>query len=369
MNKDVIATEVETKLEKLRAYMDARDLEGVHIRLRDNFAWLSGGHDNHVVNASERGFSSLLVTQESKYLVTDNIEVGRLLDEELVNLGWEPATFEWFEPDGLVSKVRAIVPGNLMSDVPFPNAVAIDLDFDHLRYVLLPSEIERLRILGRDVSGVLADTCRKLEPGMTEHEIASLLGAKAIAKGIEPSARLVGVDGRTRRYRHPIPTDEKLEKHALVVLLGQRGGLYINCTRLVHFGRLPDDLKRNFDVMCQVDAAYIISSKVGVNYRDILEKGAAIYETNGYKDEWKNFTQGGVIGYRSREFVVTPDTKEMVMDHQAIAWNPTISGVKGEDTILVSDGRVEVLSEMPGWPMVEVSYEGEFIRRPDILLR
>jgi Xaa-Pro dipeptidase len=369
MSTDMLRQEVENKLGKIRAYMEAHGFEGVYVRQRDNFAWLSGGGDNHVVNASEIGFSGLLVTLQNQYLITDHIEVDRVCDEELIDGLWEPRTHNWFDANGQVEQIREIVPGKLGSDIPLPGATVLGNDFSQLRFTLLKSEIERFRILGIDVRQALEDTCREITPGMTEHQIASLLGAKAMAKGIEPSARLVGVDERARKYRHPIPTETELVKYALIVLLGQRGGLYVNCTRLVHFGPVADDLKRNFDAMCQVDATYILNSKVDVPYKKILAAGIAAYNANGYPDEWKNFTQGGVIGYRSREFVVTPETPDKVQNNQAIAWNPTINGVKGEDTILVSDGGIEVISEMPDWPMIEVDCLGDTILRPDILVR
>jgi antitoxin VapB len=53
--------------------------------------------------------------------------------------------------------------------------------------------------------------------------------------------------------------------------------------------------------------------------------------------------------------------------NQAIAWNPSITGTKSEDTILVREKGVEVLTPTPHWPMLKVNYGGKTYLRPNIL--
>lgn len=53
----------------------------------------------------------------------------------------------------------------------------------------------------------------------------------------------------------------------------------------------------------------------------------------------------------------------------AYAWNPSITGVKSEDTFLLTAQGREMITETGGWPQLEVVVEGETIRRPDILRR
>ncbi len=362
--------EIRIKLSAVREYLEVRELQGVFLSRRDNFAWLSGGKDNHVVNSSEIGFFSLLVTKDNQYLVSDNVELPRAQTEELMEMMWEPLVFDWYDSNGARDVIQSVLGGGrLAADSAFPDGEPLADSFDRLRYVLLPSEIERYKQICREGALVLEGTCRELKPGQSEHEIAGLLGEKAISLGFEPAARLVGVDERVRRYRHPIPTNARLKKHVLVVFLGQKKGLYINASRVVHFGPPPDDLIKIHNAACNVDAAYLLNSKVGASYKDIFQAGVDAYENQGYPDHWKVFTQGGVIGYRPREFVVTPSTSFNVMNHQAVAWNPTVTGSKSEDTVLISEDGIDILSEMPDWPMLEITYNGKSIKRPDILVR
>jgi antitoxin VapB len=65
--------------------------------------------------------------------------------------------------------------------------------------------------------------------------------------------------------------------------------------------------------------------------------------------------------------VATPTTTEPVAIGQVYAWNPSITGAKSEDTILVGPSSNEVLTAMPDWPMLKVEVNGLNIERPAIL--
>ena len=59
----------------------------------------------------------------------------------------------------------------------------------------------------------------------------------------------------------------------------------------------------------------------------------------------------------------------MVLENQAFAWNPSISGTKSEDTIIAHAEGQEWLSTSSEWPMIEVEWQGRKLSRPDILVR
>jgi antitoxin VapB len=57
----------------------------------------------------------------------------------------------------------------------------------------------------------------------------------------------------------------------------------------------------------------------------------------------------------------------MIQAGQFYAWNPSISGVKSEDTIFVGETENEVITQMEDWPPIEVSVYGIKYQRPAIL--
>ena len=59
-----------------------------------------------------------------------------------------------------------------------------------------------------------------------------------------------------------------------------------------------------------------------------------------------------------------------VVENQAFAWNPSITGAKSEDTVLCTPGGVEVLTaHSQEWPSVMgKTADGHTLRRADVLV-
>jgi Xaa-Pro dipeptidase len=91
------------------------------------------------------------------------------------------------------------------------------------------------------------------------------------------------------------------------------------------------------------------------------------YRAAGFAGEEQLHHQGGATGYRAREWVAHPRSQEVVQARQAFAWNPSITGTKIEDTALLVDGRVELITSTPGWPSIEMSVQGRTLLAADVL--
>jgi antitoxin VapB len=91
-----------------------------------------------------------------------------------------------------------------------------------------------------------------------------------------------------------------------------------------------------------------------------------MYRQTGYPDEWRLHHQGGPAAYEPREFVATPASTAVVSAGEVYAWNPSITGTKSEDTILVGAGGNEILTAMPGWPEQFFEIESQQVARPAI---
>ena len=237
-----------------------------------------------------------------------------------------------------------------------------------LRFSLTDSETERYRQLGRDTGESLAAVCQTIRPGMTENAIAGMSAKELLSHGLTPVVLLIAADERIAKYRHPINTHKKVERCAMVVVCARRWGLIISCTRIVHFGKLPGDLRRRHDAVVRVDAALNLSTRVGEKIGSVVQAGIQAYADVGFPEEWKLHHQGGPTGYASREFRALPGETRLVQPNQAFAWNPSIAGTKSEDTILASERGVEFLSLSPDWPMIEVEHNGQVVKRAEILI-
>ena len=146
-------------------------------------------------------------------------------------------------------------------------------------------------------------------------------------------------------------------------------GLSVSATRLVHFGELPAELGDKHAAVCQVDAAFILETRPGAAVKDIFKRALAVYKQTGHGEEWRLHHQGGATGYAPRDYKGGLDSSEIVLEDQAFAWNPSLTGTKSEDTIIARTDQTEIISQAEAWPMVAVEYQGQKIARPDILVR
>jgi Xaa-Pro dipeptidase len=320
-----------------------RGWDGVLIHRRRNIAWLTQGADTHCNLFTDTGVARLLWTPQRKVVLCDNVDGPRLLAEEF-GPDWGFEQTDWTD-------AAPMPPGRLGSDWP-------DDCLTDLRASLSEIEIQALRGLGAEVSTEASALLEEVRPGWSELEVAGELIGRLRKCAILAPVVLVGADERIAAYRHPLPTARRLEKLLMLVVCAERRGLIVALTRLLHFGRLPDDLRRRHDAVCRVDEAYHASTRPGVRWCDALSQGIEAYAEQGFADEWRKHFQGGPMGYATRDFWATPAEQRLIAVNQAIGWNPSITGTKSEDTIL-SNG--EVLTPTPGWPM-----NGN---RPDIMVR
>jgi antitoxin VapB len=359
-------TEFSLKQDRLRALMERQKLDAILLQRVSSFAWATCGAASYVNTATTFGSASLLITHDAHYLITNNIEAPRLQNEEKLHYqGWEFKVSPWYEASQLNSLISGLKIG---ADNPFPGAVDLSSDIARLRANLTPEEGVRFRVLGRLCAEAMNATIQRIQPGWTEHQMASRLAFENRSRGVQAMVNLVAADERVFSYRHPLPTFKNMEKYAMLVMCGRRWGLVCSLTRLIHFGPLPDEIRRKADAVAEIDATLIHATRPGVSLGEVFQKAMRAYDTAGFPDEWKLHHQGGPTGYEPREWLATPSSTDLVSVNQVLAWNPSIAGAKSEDTIQVGEQDNEIITVMQGWPMQEVVVEGKSYLRPDVLI-
>ena len=361
--------EVQAKLERLRSWMAEQNFGTVMLNTQADFAWITAGGDNHVLLTTDTGICRVVITASGQYVLTNNIEAPRLEAEELEGLPFEIVFDDWHDQD-YDAALAKIATGAIASDTDYLiEAQNRASDIAHLQYALLPSEQERYRWAGAQCSAAMTEVVREIVPGMTEDAISGLMLQKVKARGIDPVVSLIATDERALKFRHPIPKSAVLKEHAMLVLCGRYTGLVVSVTRMVHFGELSQELIDKHRAVCTVDACFNLESQPGAPVADIFAQGVEAYAATGYPDEWRLHHQGGGTGYASRTFKGGYNSLETVLEGEAFAWNPSITGTKSEDTILAKAGGPEFLSAPVDWPMIEVEWKGQKLSRADILVR
>lgn len=356
-------SETELKLSKIRKWLSERKLDALYLQRVSSFAWATCGAISYVNIASTDGAASLLITQDKQYLFTNNIEAPRLeIEEKLVSQGWNFRVTPWHVSQNAVTElIRGL---KVASDSFFPGTDDLSAELARLRANLTPEEGQRFRDLGQRCAQAMAAAATAVHPEQSEHEIAGRLTSEAEARGVQVIVNLIATDERIFSFRHPPPTFKKLEKYAMLVLCGRWSGLVCSVTRFMHFGRLPDDIRNKSEAVARIDAAMIAATRPGCLLGDVFQTGVDEYIRAGYPDEWCLHHQGGPAGYEPREYFAFPESTDLVTTGQVYAWNPSITGSKSEDTILVGEKGNEILTEIPGWPNT-VAYG---MQRPAILV-
>ena len=358
--------EFELKKDRIKELLAQHHVDAGVIQRVSSFAWATCGAASYVNTAVTDGASALLITPSGRYVIADNIEATRLRQEEqLESQGWEFRVAPWYEANATINDLTRGL--KLAADSPYPGAVDLSQVFTRLRASLTAEEGERFRALCILSAAAMDKAVRAVRPGMTEYEIAGLLARESQSRGVQPIVNLVATDARVYAFRHPLPTDKQMERYAMLILCGRKWGLVCSVTRLVHFGRLPDDLRRKAEAVARVDAAFIAATRPGAKLGEVFRTATQVYRERGYGDEWRLHHQGGPAGYEPREFVATASTPDSVSPGQAYAWNPSIAGTKSEDTILVGATDNQILTAMPDWPTLPVVVDGQTLWRPAIL--
>jgi Xaa-Pro aminopeptidase len=360
-------TEVATKLEKIRGLMRSSQMDGIRFKGVDWFAWATGGGNSVVIFTSEVGVAEVFITEDKAWVLTNQIERDRLAQEE-ISSEYEIVAFPWENPKAPDEFVRSHLPGEkCCSDRPSSLEKSLPLSFQALKMTLMPEEIKRYRQVGILAAEAMTEAIQKAQPDWTEYQLAGE-GAKALwDRGLDPTLVMVGNQRRVQIHRHPIAGAEPLGEYAMMVFCARGFGLYANLTRFVFFRDPTVDERKKFSEVAQVEAAVFENSKPGRSLSSMYQSLAQAYSEIGKASEIHKHHQGGPTGYLSREAIASSFSADVptLQNGMALAWNPSLPGAKIEDTVLMQESGLEILTVDPKWPTVSVA--GRL--RPDIWIK
>ncbi|WP_367011313.1 M24 family metallopeptidase, partial [Mesotoga sp.] len=366
----MLLEEFRNRVESLRKLIVARNAGALLLSRCCNFAWFTFGARSHITLNSTEGEASILITGDRVYLITNNIEKHRIqqieLDESLLGeFGF--LEYSWFEPFGERRLVDGLVKGKILSDTGRYSSEQVDIT--PMRTLLSQSEIDTYRILGRECDEIFSAIVPNLKSEMTELEVQGLFYEAMAKRDIEPLLTLVFSEDSTLRYRHNLSRDVKLGRRGFASICARRRGLIASSSRSFTFEE-ADDVIRQHEQNCYVDAVAIGSSRPGVKLSEAFERLIEAYEKVGKAGEWKFHHQGGIAGYLPREVHANLKSDVSLREGNAVAWNPTIRGTKSEDTVLIGNEENSILSfpEESTWPSLEFEVNNKVVRRPALLV-
>jgi Xaa-Pro aminopeptidase len=370
-----VNSEIEIKTERLENLLTAEKLGGALINSQHNFAWLTGGRSHGINLSTENGACFLVVRADGrKFVLANNIEMPRILAEELSGETFEPVEFSWQDEksagDFVVEKAKSLLGANreIASDLPLgANVRSIENLIARCRFELTAPEIERFRSLGKDAGEAFGKIFGIIEPGETETSIARKVKDVLAERGINSVVTLVGADDRIEKFRHPVPTAKRWGKVLLIAVCARREGLLASLSRIVCLGKIPDELRRKTEAVADIFAKFLSATKPGTSGAEIYRAAAEAYAEKGFGDEINRHHQGGATGYKTRDWVAHPMSREIVHNNQAFAWNPSVTGTKAEETALATESGIEIITATPNFPQISIEIDGRNFFAPGIL--
>ncbi len=238
-----------------------------------------------------------------------------------------------------------------------------------VRMIKSPAEVERVR-RACEISGkAVAEGFDALHEGMTEKELAAVLGAAMYREGAELGSRPTFLTVSTYPGRalmvNSLASDHAIGRGEMVMLDGgaTHGGYATDFIRQACIGPPTDEQRRWFDICIEANNACIDAVKPGVTGADVYEAGIGVFERHGLE----RYNLINIVGHGTgmevhelpwlgeREVVYSAETR--LEPGMVLCVEPVIAGMDGpechagifivEDKLLVTDDGCEVLTPFP----------------------
>lgn len=341
------------RLEKLRAYMEEKGLDGFYIAKPANVRCISGytGED-----------SFLFIDRQSQYFITDAryTEQAAMECPEYTQINWRLAAHPTvggalaetvrkdnvktigFEQDYLTYQTWKSMQDQMSAEmIPTENVV------ERFREVKTPEEIQKLRIACDIATRAFEKILKDIRVGVTEKEIASRLAHYMVMEGADtkPYGGIV-ISGARTSLLHGIPGSKAIEYGDFVLMdFGcQYDGYLSDMTRTVVVGRADEKQKEVYELCRKMTEDTEASIRPGVSGTDCYEASLkAIRDTEYFQYNYTGIGHGVGLFVHELPFIGRNCTdilqENSVMTVEPGIYIPGWGGVRVEDQgIITAEG-------------------------------
>lgn len=354
------------KQQRIRNFLKDKGYSGIVIARRENFSWVTTGGNAVLINSTEKSLVCLVFSLDHQYLVAHAMDGQRILDEQIPGQGYELVELKWFESSP-IEKAMQIAGSNGAVDISIPGYENIFPQILEFHYPMTNLEFDRLSWLGRKMNKIFLRMGKFLNSGMVEMNIAAYFQFLQSKAGIASDALIAGGDQRFLTYRHPMPSNNRVNKYLMLHSAARKWGLHTPITRLYSFGEPEKKFLASYKAVANIQARVFEMIKPGIRYSEVFNLIKDAYDENGYKNEWQKHYQGGPTGY------IIVDAQRLLSDKKICSYTPfewfsTVPGSKIAELTLLGKDMPELVSNQKPWPQLTVKLEKHQMNMPGVFV-
>lgn len=358
MVKNAIPEPYGGRIERLRASLSRKKLDGLLVENRMDQIWLTGftGEDGLVLvtarevvlltdgrfdeSAEREAPWARKILRKVRNAAATAAEIGR---RKLTRIGFEPGHMTVASHTALR---KAISPAKLADAGGLIRGMRLTKD---------ESEVERIRHAIRIAEDVFEWLQPRLKPGRTEREIAAELVHEMQRRGAQgPSFAPIVASGANASLPHYEPGDAPIQADSFLLIdWGARADWYVSdLTRTVAIGSIPADLKRVYETVREAHDHAIRAVRPGVAASAVDAAARRIITKAGFGARFTHALGHGIgldvhEGPRLGREVKDSLVAGMVITIEPGIYLPGRGGVRIESDVLVTETGGEVLSTLP----------------------
>jgi antitoxin VapB len=343
--------------------MRQRGVAGVVLTRPGTVAWAGGAINPPIDRTAGEDVVWIAVAAEAVTVITTDVE-GPRIEAELLPPDMGLVATPWWDSSLMVGAAADAL-GLAVEEIGADGHAGFGIDLEHdltrVRLALSAPEQDEIRALGADAAAAVENALRNWRPGDLDTDVAADIVGQLESVGADAPVVLVGGDSRVARFRHPVALGRPIAELVMAVLVARRHGLHVALTRYAA-AHGSDALEADLELVQRIHRTTLEAARPGQTFGDLYEALDAAYRDAGHAAGWQAHYQGGPIGYAQREFELAPCQTASpwwsvpIAAGTAIAINPSLpGGAKDEDTFLVTDAGLELITTTNSWPAADGS--------------
>lgn len=351
---------ISSRIDKLRQSLEEKQVEAILISQPDNRYYLSGFDGSAGI---------LLITQQHNILATDFRYIEQAKKQaarfELFHTTgemekWMPELFSrlsvkklGFEADHISFSMHQRLESILKNCKPETSLLPLDGLVESIRAIKEPQEIELIEKAVAITDAAMDYIIGYIQPGMKELEIAWELEKCLRQKGSRSVAfDLIVAAGPNSAMPHAMPSERKVRPGEPVLIdIGARYQGYVSdLSRTIYLGEADDTFKKLYEIVIKAQQVAIGGIRGGMSGIAADSLAREVIKKAGYAEQFGH-SLGHGIGLEIHEMPsLSQNSKDNLADNMVFTIEPGIylpgwGGVRVEDTVVLENGRIRVLSK------------------------